>query len=205
MTIINYNSNTPAIEFSKEHPVAAKQLEFIDLVTLISQNKFSFEAELQEIHDLNFRLDVEPESNVGDFNLLYAQVQAAHSRVTSIIVKMRDVLGTWKDLKYQADRLYKRSSNSILTTDVRVKNLRNQTLQQAAIDDMLADIVDIVELVNSEIDRLKHDISTAELKLGNIETANVNLNRQQKIVELMVGLQHTVYFNRREVKLNPSL
>ena len=61
-------------------------------------------------------------------------------------------------------------------------------MQEAAIQEKIPELTDLLEGLDIIIEGLEHDEYVVKIKKEQLDTANVNLNRQQKVVEDMIGL-----------------
>ena len=94
--------------------------------------------------------------------------------------------------KSKAERIYKRVQNIVYVTDAVCKTLKNQALQQAYAEEKMPSLVRVLDIINSIIPDLKLLGDRVEIKLSDLDRANTNLNRQQKITEDLIALNHPV-------------
>jgi hypothetical protein len=173
------------------YPIEEYVNDFISLITEIDERqKRMYSVPYEELDSLSIELDSYPEENIEKFNEKYAYVQSLYFRVSFVLMEIKKELKDWNFLKSKVMTLYRRAKNLLLISKPDIKNLRNKELQEAAIQLELSDIVDVLESVDSVIQSLKFDFDIVSLKLDALDKANLNLNRQQKILEdeIMLGL-----------------
>jgi hypothetical protein len=170
--------------------------EVLDLTNAISVRDFDFQNEMHEIENMIFSLLEYPEESVADFNVLYARVQSYLTRCSSILIEINREKSEWQSLKSKAERIYKRVQNIIYVNDPVCKTLKNQALQQAYAEEKMPSLVRVLDIINSIIPDLKLLGDRVEIKLSDLDRANTNLNRQQKITEDLIALNHPVGTSR---------
>jgi DNA repair ATPase RecN len=186
----NVTINTPPI---LEQPLYSDYYnEVLDLINSISVRDFDFQNEMHEIENMIFSLLEYPEESVADFNVLYARVQSYLTRCSSILIEINREKSEWQSLKSKAERIYKRVQNIVYVTDAVCKTLKNQALQQAYAEEKMPSLVRVLDIINSIIPDLKLLGDRVEIKLSDLDRANTNLNRQQKITEDLIALNHPV-------------
>ena len=77
-----------------------------------------------------------------------------------------------------------------------VRKLKNKELQEAYVHEQVSELVDVKELIEDAIDSLDLLIDTFQIRKDDLDKANVNLSRQQKVVESLIGLGHPVQSHR---------
>lgn len=153
------------------------------------QNKaFDFAYVLPEIESIQFYLMEHPDDSLSEFNRAYSIVQAYQSRITTIIIEIRKEKQIWLIYKSRVDKLFKRLRSILMSGRDDIKSLKNQDLREAAIANELSDVVRLTDVVNDTIDDLDYLIDICELKRDDLERANTNMSRQQKVVESLIGL-----------------
>ena len=182
---------------SFKYPIPQYGETLADLVDAVQLRDFNFEEMLDELEAVNFKIDEQPEEALAEFLDLYARVQAYQSRVTSILVQMHREHGVWKRFKNRADSLYRRAKDRILSTNPEIQALRNKELQESAVHELIPDLVNIREIIDNVIDDIESMKDIAEEKKEDLDKANTNLSRQQKIVESLINLNYPVNPNRR--------
>jgi hypothetical protein len=142
-----------------------------------------------EIDSINFGLDISPDEDISIFNNKYSYVQSHCTYISSILMEIKKEIKIWNGHKNDLNLFYRKARNMLLTTKPEIKALRNKELQEAAIQTNLEDIVDLIESIDGIIDDLKYDQDIVSIKKDDLDKANVNLNRQQKVVEdeMMLG------------------
>jgi hypothetical protein len=166
-----------------EHPLEECIEEVELLVVDINSRDYSFEAELDEIQGMKVQLSETPEQDITQFNLLYAQLQASISRVAEVLIRVIREKGYWQKLKARSRRLLRKARNRLLTTRDDIKSLRNKELQEAKVQEEVPELADTDELIENVIDDLDLIIEIVKEKKEELDKANVNISRQQKVVD----------------------
>ncbi len=174
-----------------------KYIEDVLMIAEVVQTySFNFNTELKEIQDMKFHLEEMPEEAIADFNILYAQVQSYQSRVTSLIIELYKERAKWQAQKRQLARIYKKMHNFILSTDEKIQKLRNKELQEASVDLQLKEVVDLKDYIDGVLEDISWIRDSLVEKKDELDKANVNLSRQQRIIESMIGLGYPVGIKR---------
>jgi DNA-binding HxlR family transcriptional regulator len=160
--------------------------------------EFDFSKEIQEVKDINFKLDAHPEDDVVGFNELYAEVQAYQSRVTAILMDLHTEKARWMRYGQRSHRILRKLRGHILATMTAdtLKALKNKEVIEATIQQQIPEWFDIQEYIDNVLENLDHLIDTVVLKRDDLGNANVNMSRQQKAVDTLVGLQYPVAARR---------
>jgi len=167
-----------------------------ELVEAIKARSYSFADEMDELGEMKIFLDEHPQEALAEFNLQYAHVQGYLSRLTDIIIRMYREKGEWQRMMHEANTLYRKERQRILASDITIKALRNKELQEANLHEQIPEVVDAKEYIENVIDDLELLIKIAEEKKQDLDRANVNLSRQQKIVEGLAGIGYPIQSNR---------
>jgi t-SNARE complex subunit (syntaxin) len=85
-----------------------------------------------------------------------------------------------------------------LTSREDIKGLRNKELQEAKVQEEVPELADLEEMIDSVIDDLDLMIDIVKEKKEELDKANTNLSRQQKVVESMIGLGYSVKYREGE-------
>jgi|YelNatPaOPRAMG01_1025707.scaffolds.fasta_scaffold00080_53 hypothetical protein len=179
--------------FVKEINYPIKEYEE-DLVFLIKEiqerQSMIYKVPYEELDEINVVLDSVPEESIDKFNEKYSYIQACYNRVSYILMQVKKEMKIWNYFRNRVNTLYRKAKNLLLVNNPDIKNLRNKELQEAAIQSELSALVDLVEGLDSIMEDLKFDSDIVTLKLDTLDKANLNLNRQQKIVEneIMLGM-----------------
>lgn len=160
----------------------------------------SFVNECGEAKSFRYDLDNFPEEAISDLSIIYAEIQAYMSRVTSILSDMYSYKAELNKCLRDAKRIYKKARNCIFTTHKKIKLLKNQTQMEAFIDNYLSDIVEIRDLLDDRIEAVGDMIQIMVVHDKNLERANVNVSRQQRIVEVLINLNYPVHFVHKKRK-----
>jgi len=145
-----------------------------------------------EIDDISFSLSTTPEDDINSFNEKYSYIQSHCNRVSDIFIQIKKELRIWSSYKNRLKILYRKARNLLLTTKPEIKALKNKELQEAAVQTSLETLVDLMDGLDIVIEELEYDADIVSIKMANLDKANVNLNRQQKVVEDMIGLNGPV-------------
>ena len=95
-------------------------------------------------------------------------------------------------IKIKAERIYKKVQNLIFALDPKIKELKNQALQTAYSEEKMTSLIRALNIINSVIPDLKMLEDRVQIRLQDLDRANTNLNRQQKITEDLIALNHPV-------------
>lgn len=170
------------------------KLEF--LLGEILSRSFDFTADLNVIEEVNSDLSPDPENGIIEFNTLYAEIQNNFNYVADVQGKVLREIAEWQRFLSQAIALYRRERNRILVNDKVIQALRNQALQEAAVQEQLPEITDLKEQLENIVRDLKSMSLIIENKKDKLDKAAVALNRQQRNVETMIGLNYPVKAKR---------
>ena len=158
---------------------------------------YDFTAEESEIAEISFSLLEVPEDSLHEFNVLYAQVQSYSSRVAAIIIQVYREKSWWQKQLYVAKKLYRKARTTYLRGP-EVRALKNKELQEAYVHEQIAELVDLKELIEEHIDSLDLLIDTFQIRKEDLDKANTNLSRQQKVVESLIGIGYPVRGSRHQ-------
>jgi len=153
---------------------------------------YDFSNEMHEVEKMTFSLLDVPEESIADFNILYAKVQSYLTRCASILITINKERSEWQSLKSKAQRVYKKIQNFIYANDLKIKELKNQALQLAYAEEKMPSLVRIADIIDSVIPDLKMLEDRVQIRLNDLDRGNTNLNRQQKITEDLIALNHPV-------------
>ncbi len=185
------------------HPVESCTEDLLKLLKNISERqKIMYRVPYFEINQIMIELDPSPDEDVAKFNEKYSFVQSQQNRITSILIELRNELKIWRGFRDELKIYYKKARNFALSEKPEIKALRNKELQEAAIQSEVSDLVDLVDGVDNIINSLEEDLDIVKLKKENLDTVNVNLSRQQKVVEDIMALNGIVGVRGAKVKLN---
>jgi chromosome segregation ATPase len=152
------------------------------------RQEIMYKVPFEELNSIKFTLDSTPEEDIPGFNEKYASIQSHISRVSSILIEAKREIKYWNEYKSRLKSLYVRAKNNLLINTSEIKELRNKEMQESAIQERIPDLVRLLEGLDIIIDSLESDIDIIRIKKEEIDSANVNLNRQQKVIEDMIGL-----------------
>ncbi len=168
------------------------------LLSEVLQRSYDFTEDLNEIETLNTDLTENPEEGIVEFNIAYAKVQNDFNYVSDIHGKVLREIAIWQNFLSQANALYRRERNKILVKDKIIQALRNQSLQEAAVQEQLKEISDLKEQLENVVKDLKNISLIIENKKDKLDKAAVAFNRQQRNVETLIGLNYPVKAKRVE-------
>jgi len=171
-------------------------IESIEAISLeVSDRYFNIQKRLDEVKAISVVLMKTPEEEMVKFNELYANAQASYSRVSSILIDFIGERAFWKRQLIMANKIYNRAKNYLLTTDT-LKNLRNKSLQEARVEDELYLVASLISTIKGALEDIKDMVEIAVVKKEELDNAITNMNRQQRIVESLIGLGYHVRTNR---------
>lgn len=166
--------------------------EVMELLNDVYARVYDFSNEMHEVETMHFSLLEVPEESIADFNVLYAKVQGYLSRCASILITINKEKSEWQSLKSKAERIHKRIQNFVFANDPKIKDLKNQALQLAYAEEKMPSLIRVLNIIESVIPDLKMLEDRVQVRLNDLDRANTNLNRQQKITEDLIALNHPV-------------
>ena len=178
------------------HPIDACISDLVEVVQEIQERNYSFDKEIQEIASISFSLQKDPQEDVVTFNELYAFVQSHLSRVAAIVIDIYREKAWWQKRYHRIKRLYLKARTLMLHTRSEIKALKNKELQEAAIHEEIREVVDLMSIIENVIDDLELSIDMVTVKREELDKANTNLSRQQKVLDTLVGLGYPVHARR---------
>jgi len=171
-------------------------IESIEAISLeVTDRYFNIQQRLDEVHNISVVLMKTPEEEMVQFNSLYAEAQANYSRISSILIDFIGERAFWKRQLVLAGKIYNRAKNYLLTSD-ELKNLRNKVLQEARVENDLYLVVSLMSTVKGALEDIKDMVEIATVKKEELDNAIMNMNRQQRIVESLIGLGYQVRARR---------
>lgn len=162
--------------------------EILDLTNDITNRGYDFAWVLTEIDGIQFSLMNNPDDSLAEFMELYSVVQAHQSRLVSIIISIRKEKQVWLKFKYSVDGLFKKLRNTLLSSRTDIQILKSQELRDGKINEELEPLVNLQRIISGVFDDLEYLIEVCELKKDDLDKANTNMSRQQKVVETLIGL-----------------
>ncbi len=162
------------------------------LVLEISEHTFDFESQMNEIESMQVSLDANPEEDVAGMNQLYSKVQAHLSRASNIHITILREKARWQRYSSRLKRMYKKKEVELLSNDEKIKSLKNRELQAAAVQNSMPEVVNMVSIVDGVLDDLDSLLDIVKEKQDSLMNFNVNLSRQQRNVESLIGLNYPV-------------
>lgn len=175
-----------------KHPIEECIPDLESLIEEVSQRDFSFDEEMTEVRSLSFSLFANPDEDITEFNRLYSELQSNISRVATVLIGVMSEKALWQKWLGRTTGLYRKARNRLLSTRSDIKELRNKELQEAKVHEEIPELIDLKELIERVIDDLDLSIDIIEVKKEELDKANSNLARQQKVVESMIGLGYAV-------------
>jgi len=173
---------------AKLHPVPAFDPVVEDLINDVYTEAYDFTEDYREVMSLRMDLYENPEEGLAELGTQYAEVQAFVSRVTNILTEILVKRSTWRIYKSRIDQIYIRARNHYFIHDVTVKSLRNKELQEAAVQERIPHIMTMMNFIDRVAADLKDLLEIVREKKDEFDKINVNINRQQKIVESLISL-----------------
>jgi hypothetical protein len=155
---------------------------------------FDFSKEIQELREIDFQLNPHPEDDVVSFNELYARVQAYQSRAAAILMDIHGERARWVRYRHRIKRVVRKMRTDILSgfSSEQLKALKNKEIIEAQVQQRMPEWYDLQEHIDNVIETLELLIETVVLKRDDLANANVNMSRQQKAVDTLVGLNYPV-------------
>lgn len=171
------------------------QEQIEELTVQVTEKGYDFSYVMEELSSIQLSLLDHPEENLFEFNVLYATLQSHVSRVTNIILDLRAEKQFWiSSFKYQVDKLFYKLRFNLLSSRIDIKALKTQELREAAISTELESIVEIRDIIEKAISDIDYLIKQCEIKRDDLDKANTNMSRQQRVIESLIGLG---YLNRQ--------
>jgi len=157
----------------------------------IKTRSFDLYSKLNELKEISVELLKDPEQHMVAFNELYAEAQSRYNRVCAILIEIIQEKSYWKRMYLITDKVFKRASNFLLTTD-EVSSLRNQILQEAKVESELHLIVSLNKICKAVLEDMKDMIEIANIQKDKLNNAITNMSRQQRVTESLIGLGYPV-------------
>jgi len=182
MTVVRLRAqNTFAIEGFDEEGFA-KFNGSVFLIGLQTADKFvAWEA---QVMDVRMSLMADPSLNLPGFWLQLQEVQEKKNDLVSIVMRALLEKAEWESIVGRADR-YVRQVRAKLIQDATVKAMKNKEMQEARMYDLRADVFDAQSYCASTLLLVKTMISSFEKQLDLLDSANLNINRQIQVAELL--------------------
>ena len=182
MPIINVTNNI-------QHPLEECLPSLQEIVEEIKDRQLQiYNVPYNELNEIVIALIPNPDEDIAAFNETYAYIQSYINRISTILISVRKELKIWNVFKLRLKVIYRKAKNNLIINDPSIKALRNKDMQEAAIQEKIPELTDLLEGLDIIIEGLEHDEYVVKIKKEQLDTANVNLNRQQKVVEDMIGL-----------------
>lgn len=189
---------------SLSHPIEECLPDLYQLLAEIQDRQtVIYEVPYEQIDQINIELNGSPEEDLTLFNYNYAYVQGQVNRVAHILIQIKKELRVWTSYKSRLKLLYRKARNLLLTSKPEIKALRNKELQEAAIQKELESMVDLADGLDIIIEELDHDMDIVNIKKDALDKANVNLSRQQKIVEDIMAIDGIVGVRGVRIRAKP--
>ena len=186
------NIKIPEVKILEEDIYEGYSGEVMEVLEDIHARMYDFSDEMHEVENMNFTLLSAPEESVADFNILYARVQSYLSRCASILITINKEKSEWQSVKSKAERIHKKIQNFVFANDPKIKELKNQALQTAYAEEKMPSLVRALNIIDSVIPDLKLLEDRVQIRLNDLDRGNTNLNRQQKITEDLIALNHPI-------------
>lgn len=143
-----------------------------------------FDAWNEVLKALVVKLDKNPTENLAGFYEKLEYSQFTRNEAVDIIVKALAYRAAWDNNKYVAEK-YLRMARSALGKDIDKRENKNKESQESAMYDIRPDIFECFHQCEATLNWLKTMIDAFHLKLDNLESANLNVNRQITVTELL--------------------
>lgn len=180
-----YNGSIPEANF-------ADDLTMYQVAIEKRLRNITFSPDLSEVREIKIKIEEHPEEDLAGFNELYSKVQAFRSRCSSILFDMYKERGIWKSYQHDLKRIYKKIKNQTLVERTDIQKLRNKELQEAAVETQMPITVRLLDLAEGKLEDIENEIDMVQIKLSDCDHAEMNLSRQQKIVEALIGIGYPV-------------
>ena len=123
---------------------------------------------------------------------MYSEIHNQRARVSSILMDIYAARSDWKRLRHRVKRLYRKGKNTLLSSREDITKLRNKELQEAAVQQELPEITDLLESVEFVLDQFEDIVDIITTKRDEINALNMDLSRQQRVVELLMQTGYPV-------------
>jgi len=164
------------------------EVEFVkfqdDLAKQIQEMYTDFKAWNEVLTLLIVKLDKDPTANLAAFYEKLEYSQFTRNTAVDIIVKALAYRAAWDNNLYVAER-YVRIVRSALGKDIDKKENKNKELQESVMYDIRPDVFECFHQCEATLAWLKTMIEAFNAKLDNLESANLNVNRQITVTELL--------------------
>jgi len=136
------------------------------------------------LDDIELKLDADPTINLSSFYEKLQMAQEKRNEIVGIMVKALADKANWESYVAVAEK-YVRKLKSELSQSDDVKNLKNKELQESKMYSQRPDIFDCLAYCNAVSDWVETMVKVFDKKLDLIDSANLNINRQITVTELL--------------------
>jgi hypothetical protein len=141
-----------------------------------------WEDQISGMDQMNLMAD--PSTNLPVFWAQLEEVQRRKNEVVTIIMGALFEKSKWESLLGTAST-HLRHARAKLVSDPTVKAMKNKDMQEARMHDLRPDIYDMHEYCTQMLAVLKTIIQAFDKKLELLDSANLNINRQITVAELL--------------------
>jgi hypothetical protein len=143
-----------------------------------------FQVWSEQLKVLKVTLDKDPTLNLGAFYEKLEWSQDARNQAVEIIGQALAYRAAWENNLYQAEK-YLRMIRSDLGKYINKKENKNKESQEAALYSFRPDVFECFHRCEATLAWIKTMLDSFNKKLDNLESANLNVNRQITVTELL--------------------
>lgn len=137
-----------------------------------------------QIVDVRMTLMADPSINLPVFWTQLQEVQEKKNDMVSIVMRALLEKAKWEAYVGRSER-YGRQVRAKMVQDATVKAMKNKEMQEARMYDLRPDVFDVQSYCASTLLLVKTMISSFEKQLELLDSANLNINRQIVVAELL--------------------
>ena len=168
------------LNFNVDRFVQVSNEAFSDSI-LISEVFISWDKELQGVA---IKLDKDPTINIHGFFSKLEEIQAHKDRIVSILTQALAIKAQWESYFVTADKFLKQAKSQLSSLE-EVSGKKNKELQEALMYSKFPPVFDFYTFCDSTLSWIKTMILIFDKRLDLIDSANLNLNRQINVTELL--------------------
>lgn len=160
--------------------------EFSQAVATMGENAGTLWARWEEQMERmpKMRLLADPSSNLPAFWAQLEEVQRKKNDVVDIIVAALFEKARWEAQVSEAAK-FERHARAKLVSDTTVKAMKNKDMQEARMHDLRPDVFDLHAYCTDMLVVLKSIIQGFDKQSELLDSANLNINRQITVTELL--------------------
>ena len=164
----------------------------VDRFAQVSDEAFSdailisvlFDSWDKELQSVEVKLDKDPTINIHGFFAKLEEIQAHKDRTIAILTQALGIKARWEAYLVTADKFLKQAKSQLSSLE-EVSGKKNKELQEAMMYSKFPPVFDFYTFCDSTLSWIKTMILIFDKRLDLIDSANLNLNRQINVTELL--------------------